>query len=317
VSLATHYNEALRNIPPPGAGCHPALLGVANLGVLANIPGHQVHADIRAAIPPGRRRVPDREIRDTITKAFSENTKDSTYRAPTSTRAPAIKDGKGTLQKIMSKAEIKDEMELMELSPIRLLDPVALDQINFLSIMFRPVEFVFIGERHEPGIMGQTIRRRWQWVRHLAAGGKAGPLLCINPLTGESAPKKSGDGETLRGDACIAAYRHVLVEFDNLTHEEQIRFFTSVKLPIKALVDSGNKSIHCWIDLQKLAKVATSVDWDAHIKDRLFGRVLKPLGADAACSNPARLGRSPGVRRGKKWQRILWLSPTGRLVDAP
>lgn len=314
MTVIHHYETALRGIPAPGAGCHPALLSAANLGVLAGIPGHQVHADIRAAIPPGRRKVTDREIRDAVSKALADNGNGGSYPAPRP--KPAIKDGRGTFQKIIAQAGINDEMDLMEASPVRLLDPIAQDAINFFEIMFAPADFIFIGDRHEPGILGETIRRRWQWVQHLASGGKAGPFVCINPLTGKPAPKKSGDGETLRGDACVTDYRHCLVEFDGLDHETQIRFWSAVKLPIKALIDSGNMSIHAWLDLQKLADIATSADWDSGVRGRLFDRNLTHLGADSATGHPARLARLPGVRRGESWQRLLWLSPEGRQVDA-
>jgi hypothetical protein len=107
-----------------------------------------------------------------------------------------------------------------------------------------------------------------------------------------------------------------MAEFDGLCREDQIRFWSAVKLPIVALIDSGGKSIHAWLDVQKLAKVETPEQWQSEIKGRLYDRILTPLGVDSACSNPARLSRLPGYFRSEKqaWQRLLWLSPEGRPV---
>lgn len=102
-----------------------------------------------------------------------------------------------------------------------------------------------------------------------------------------------------------------MAEFDNLSREDQIKFWSACKLPIRALIDSGNKSIHALIDIQKLANVQTLTDWSAHIKGRLYSQILVPMGVDAACSNPSRLSRLPGHYREEKksFQKLLWLSP--------
>jgi hypothetical protein len=83
-----------------------------------------------------------------------------------------------------------------------------------------------------------------------------------------------------------------------------------------ALIDSAGKSIHAWLDVQKLAPVSTSEEWEKNIKNRLYDRLLTPLGVDGACSNPARLLRLPGHFREEKgkYQRLLWLSPEGRPI---
>ena len=145
---------------------------------------------------------------------------------------------------------------------------------------------------------------------------KTAPFIIINPLTGNPTPTKSGDKTTYRGDGNIAAYRYCMAEFDNLSREDQIRFWSAIKLPIVALIDSGNRSIHAWLDVQKWADVATSDQWQAQIKTRLYDQLLTPIGVDSACSNPARLSRLPGHFREEKqaWQRLLWLSKEGRSI---
>ena len=104
--------------------------------------------------------------------------------------------------------------------------------------------------------------------------------------------------------------------FDTQSREDQIRFRSVAKLPFVALIDSGGKSIHAWLDVQKMAKVETKERWVKEIKGHLYDRLLTPLGVDGACSNPARLSRLPGHLRAEKggYPRLLWLSAEGREI---
>jgi hypothetical protein len=311
----THYNIALHNIPAPGAGCHPYLLTVANLGTFANLDPEQIYNDIRQAIPTGGRCVPDNEIFKTVQKARRD------YKGGTFTPQPrpktVIQNGKAALQKIIDQAQIEDPVDLWEASPLRLLDDPAADAILLLKTLFKTDDLIFIGDRHDRGIVGKTIRTTADWIDYYQGGGATAPFIIINPLSGESAPTKGGDKETLRGDLCIKDFRYCLIEFDNLNHEDQIKFWSAVKLPIVTLIDSGGKSIHGWIDVKQLSQVTTAGEWETEIKGRLYDRILRPLGVDTTCSNPARLSRLPGHWRdkgAKAIQRILWLSPEGRPV---
>jgi hypothetical protein len=308
------YERALRDILAPGYGCHPTLLGAANLGVMAGVDPERIHNDIRRSIPNGNRDVPDREISDTIKKALQDHS-GGTF-SPKPRPKAAVKDGKKSLQEIITQAKIETEVDLWESSPIRLMDDLRHDTILFLKTLYVPTDLLWIGERVQPGIIGDTIRPISDWITHFKNGGKTAPHIILNPLTGQPAPTKGGDKETLRGDGNVAAYRYCMAEFDTLSRIEQIKFWAAVKLPIIALIDSGNKSIHGIIEISKLANVPTSAQWDSEIKGRLYDRILKPLGVDSACSNPARLSRLPGHYRTEKdaIQKLLWLSPEGRPV---
>ena len=188
------------------------------------------------------------------------------------------------------------------------------DAILLLEILYEKTDLLWMGERHQAGNIGDTIRTAGEWITYFRNGGKTSPHIILNPLTGTSAPKKTGDGETLRGDGNVAAYRYCMAEFDNLNREDQIRFWSAVKLPIVALIDSGGKSLHAWLQVSKIATVTTLEQWQSEIKHHLYDRLLTPLGIDKACSNPARLSRMPGHFRAEKgnFQRLLWLSPEGR-----
>jgi hypothetical protein len=221
-----------------------------------------------------------------------------------------IKDGAATLRRIIEQSNIHEEVDLWEMSPIRIDWPPENDTVLFLSVMFEPLDFLFIGEHLEPGIIGRNIRTAKDWIDYFQTGGKTAPFIIVNPLTGVAAPKKTGDGESFRGDGNIKSFRYCLVEFDNLTREEQIRFWTSKEvreLPIAALVDSGGKSIHGWI---RTSNINSLNDWQREIRGKLYEQGLIPLGVDSACSNPSRLSRLPGHLRDNNYQRILWLNKT-------
>ncbi|MDH4267213.1 MAG: hypothetical protein OEW45_16405, partial [Deltaproteobacteria bacterium] len=221
-----------------------------------------------------------------------------------------------TLQKIIDQGKIHDEVDIWEASPIRLWGEPPKDAVLLLSTLYESIDLIWIGERYETGSLGSSIRTTGEWISHFNNGGKTEPHIILNPLTGKPTTKKTGDGETLRGDGNISEYRYCLVEFDDLSREDQLRFWSAVKLPIIALIDTGGKSIHGLLDLRKLATVTSSEQWATEIKGRLYDRILTPLGVDPACSNPARLSRLPGhYREGKKaYQRLLWLSPEGKTI---
>lgn len=306
----SRFNDALSSLPPPGMGneCNLRILGVANHGVHAGLEPDEIFRKIRAAVPGGRRRVTDGEIIRAVDKALRDHRRGSWTPAPRP--APVIRDGETALRTIIETGPVSEEVDLWESSPIRLWDEPQHDPAALLKALYEPCDTIFIGERHDAGVIGKTVRTRDEWLAHFQAGGETAPHFIINPLTGRPAPTRDGERETLRGDGCVSVFRFALVEFDHLTRQDQIRFWTAIRLPIVALVDSGGKSIHGILDVQKIAPVKTLEEWTINIRGRLYDQILKPLGVDMACSNPARLSRLPGHFREEKrtYQRIIWLS---------
>ena len=169
------------------------------------------------------------------------------------------------------------------------------------------------GRHDEPGIMRKTIRTVTECITYFQNGGKTSPFIIINPLTGKEGLTKDGN-PSYRSDPCVKELRCATAEFDNLSREEQIRSWSAVKLLIVAPIGTGGKSIHTWIDVQKLAKVDTAEDWGEYIKNGLYDAALIDMGVDAACSNPPlRLSCLPGHYREEKGQ--LWLSAEGRHIS--
>lgn len=313
--LFEHYQKRLFEIPEPGSGmCHVTLLGVANLGIKAGLEPQQVFAEMRQCIPVGQRRVPDKEIQDAIKKALHDAGKQfGNYQKSD----PIVRSGETTLRRIIEQGRISDEADLWEASPIRLLDEPQKDAVLFLKTVFRPDDRIYIGlEFGKFAEQPNYIKTTAEHIQNFQNGGKTFQHIIVNPFTGTIGKTKDGK-DSYRADDCIKTFRHALIEFDNISREDQIRFWSAVDLPIKALIDSGGKSIHAWVDVQRLAEVQTMQQWESEIKVRLYERILKPLGLDAACSNPGRLSRLPGHFRSEKgrYQRLLWLSPEGKKIN--
>lgn len=314
MNLLQRYLEKLSSIPPPGCGCHIFLLAVANLGVICGLCIDRIFADIRRSIPSGTRNVPDKEILDAIRKAENDHGRGN-REAFNPKLSQAVRGKEVARKNIIRQSQVHDEADLWELSPVRLMGILQEDMIPLLSCLFKPFVLLFIGGQYDPGIIGQTIRTAGEWLTFFKNGGKAGPYIVPNAMTGMQGLTKDGK-PSFRCDNTVQSYSICIGEFDDIAREDQLRFWSGVKLPILALIDSGGKSIHAWLDVQKLAKVETPEQWTTVIKNRLYDQNLTQMGVDSACSNPSRLSRLPGHFREDKqaYQRLLWLSPEGRPI---
>lgn len=117
-----------------------------------------------------------------------------------------------------------------------------------------------------------------------------GAWIRINPFT-----KDDFTGT----DASVATYRHVLVEFDKKTKDEQIAIFHQSNLPISLLVESGGKSVHAWIQVDAVDKA----QWEER-RNKVY-EYLSDHEPDPQNKNPSRWSRLGGVMRGDKEQKII------------
>jgi hypothetical protein len=333
------YREELKNLPPPGTGCHPKLLSVANLGRSAGHSPDRVFADIRKAIPPGARVISDNEIMDAIEKAFDNSPRTTAGRilGPSShgrsahdprvvARQSLVAQPQGlSLQDLIRDVPPVDLVELSRRGPaqgcISLPTDVRDHSVVLLQALYAPHEMVFIATRYDAG--AGSIMTASEWTRKIHAamvkyGGEheqiAGwfwPHVIPNPLTGQLGPTKAGK-PSLRCDATVAAHRFALLEFDELGKDDQLRVLRALKLPVAAVIDTGGKSLHAWLRLD----LPDAAAWDRVVRQDLFPCLLEPLGADPACKNPSRLSRLPGVARVDKGsvQKLLYLNINGGVI---
>lgn len=119
---------------------------------------------------------------------------------------------------------------------------------------------------------------------------EAGAWFCPNPVNGEG--HKNED---------VTAYRHVLVESDELPIAKQIQIVRSMNVPVSTLALSGGKSAH--------ALVKIDADGPNHYAERVAELYAAcdaaGLRVDGQNKNPGRLSRLPGVVRGDYEQKLV------------
>jgi hypothetical protein len=299
------YRHALASMPPPGRGCHPHLLRVANYGVLARVHPQRIALDIRGAIPTGNRHVPNSEIDSAISTAV----RDLGQVQPTRFRMPAeppwtkpedmlsiVQAGRESLRKSGPRP-----------SPAPLSGNPGPDAQLLLERLYHPDEMLFIGECREPGVPGRSIRSAREWSSLVGKGYPLGPHVIPNPLSGGAVELASGK-RSYRADRCVRSFRFATVEFDNLALEDQQAFWEAIQLPVAAIIHSGGKSLHGWVRVDS----KNQEEWEAKVEQGLFRRFLVPLGVDPACRNESRLSRMPGFLRRETGnvQQLLYLDPS-------
>lgn len=327
--MQAKYVQKLGELPPPGSGrCHPALLGVANLGVLAGRDDAAMLADIRGALPVGEREIPDKEIQDAIRKArqdFSNNQGGHQHSRAMLPLRPAF-DGPAARTALALKGgeNIDPDALRAEHANGSIIDwPEDLDGIRLLETLYAPDENLFIGSRTDMG--PDCVRPVRNWIESLnrlreearkspdkpAACGDLLQHIIPNPLTGKSGMTMNGRA-SFRADSCVRKFRFAMAEFDGIPIPQQLAFWRGLGLPVVALIDTGGRSVHAWIKVS----AASAADWTNAIEQGLYAGVLMPLGVDPSCKNEARLSRLPGVLRSGtgRYQRLLYLNPIGGVI---
>jgi RecA-family ATPase len=172
--------------------------------------------------------------------------------------------------------------------------------IDFLKACFEPDEVVCICNdivsRTRPNSKG-TFLKRDEWIKnHFTPPISAmwngpdsrGAYVRVNPCFDESG-----------SDSGVAAFRHVLVEMDEKTKDEQWTILKESKLPMSVVIDSGGKSLHGWVRVD----AANKEEWNER-RDVVY-RQLEALGIDPKNKNASRFSRLAGVMRDGNEQKLL------------
>lgn len=119
---------------------------------------------------------------------------------------------------------------------------------------------------------------------------QAGAWIRINPVEGKGT-----------SDSDVTAWRHALIESDELPISEQRALMLKLGFPASSLVSSGSKSVHALVRVD-----ADSPRHYATCTARLH-RLCNAAGlkADHANRNPSRLTRLAGAQRGQAEQTLL------------
>ena len=340
-NIEDRYRAALAAIPAPGGGgCHAALLGVASLAIMAGRSYVEAEAEIRAAIPPGGRRVADKEIREAIRRAHKDTARldpnqphqprpiPPPRRTAAEIRASVVKDEPAA-------AEIRRKLidvgggaldpfgaEIWESSPIRLeayseAYPYTADMIPLLRHLYQPDDRLFIGRREIKARPGENIRTAAEWTAHfekcLAWIVKQKPERRqrefrrfgeLYPLIVPN-PLTGREAETKDGARSFRADSCV-GEYRFIVAEFDGMPFNVQGAILRGLCKAGAKIAAVIYSGSKSCHAWLVCDGvrTAEEWQRQVKDALFPMlaaaGVDKACSNPSRLSRLPGVFRAEK-----------------
>lgn len=142
------------------------------------------------------------------------------------------------------------------------------------------------GDRERPDGTGET-RKREEWLELYKGdglkewqGSAVGVYVSINPNNGKGRKKEH-----------VTKWRHVLIEFDESTLDEQWKIIKKSGLPTTCIIKSGSRSLHAWvkIDADNEAEFTERVDF-------IF-KHLEHSKVDSSTKDAGRLSRLPGAMR--------------------
>lgn len=182
--------------------------------------------------------------------------------------------------------------------------PAPLTTSDFLKACFEPDEIVCICNdiicdedgRGRPNSKG-TFLKRDEWIKNhftppvssmWTNEDSKGAYVRINPCIEENG-----------SDSGVANFRHVLVEMDEKTKDEQWTILKESKLPLSVVIDSGGKSLHGWVRVD----ASNKEEWNER-RDVVY-RQLETLGIDPKNKNASRFSRLAGVMRDGNEQKLL------------
>lgn len=182
--------------------------------------------------------------------------------------------------------------------------PAPFTTTDFLKACFEPDEIVCICNdiicdedgRGRPNSKG-TFLKRDEWIKNhftppissmWTNEDSRGAYVRINPCIEENG-----------SDSGVANFRHVLVEMDEKTKDEQWTILKESKLPLSVVIDSGGKSLHGWVRVD----ASNKEEWNER-RDVVY-RQLEALGIDPKNKNASRFSRLAGVMRDGNEQKLL------------
>ncbi|MCP4444906.1 MAG: AAA family ATPase [Myxococcales bacterium] len=242
----------------------------------------------------------DHECRTSVNSAFSKPARE----APSHGGSPQAPKRRFRL-KTNSKGETvqeKPKRKLNNSQPVPLPVPVFDGFIEVLKAAFQPGELVCIADYMQDKQTGEYIAPqsgvslpREKWIERFEAkagdmrkvwGCPKGMFMRINPMDGNGV-----------SDVNVTSFRHVLVEWDKdnegnlISKEEQLGMILASNLPVSAVIDSGNKSVHAWVRVD----AETREEYDERV-DEIYD-LFDQHELDKQNRNPARLSRAAGFDR--------------------
>lgn len=312
----SNYHENLSNLPPSGGGgCNAYLLGLATYAIRAGISAEEMDEDVKRT-NKGTRPIKDNEVPRAYRKAL-EDTKMGDYVQPSVTEfvkkaeeaCECIKVNPRAMVDISKKHKGIKESDLRSISPIKIPKSYQEQGLMALRSLYFMDEFIVHGGFYT------TKPKSFEESENLSLVNSE--YITANPVTGKKHETKDrkADGSfkmSYRCDKSISDFRYMIIEFDDASIDKQIKLayhLIKIGVPIAYIVNSGGKSIHCWL----CVNIRDIDEWDAKVKTILMGGIFEKLGADKTCKNPSRLSRMAGHYRNNKdkpskYQELLYLN---------
>ena len=142
------------------------------------------------------------------------------------------------------------------------------------------------GDREKPDGTGET-RKREEWLELYKGdglkewqGAAVGVYVSINPNNGKG-----------RKAEHVTKWRHVLIEFDESTIDEQWKIIKKSGLPTTCIIKSGARSLHAWVRID--------AETEKEFKERVdfIFKHLEHSKVDSSTKDAGRLSRLPGAMR--------------------
>lgn len=183
-----------------------------------------------------------------------------------------------------------------------------LELMSMLNVLFEPHEYVgycvntmTAADGRKSPVNSNCSRTAGELIEALGAAEtvedalgtidtEAGAWFHINPCNGKGVKAEN-----------VTDYRYALVESDSMSLGDQERMLRALKLPIKMLIYSGNKSLHAIVHIgaKSAEEYRERVEFLYNLLDD-YGFTV-----DKQNKNPNRMARLVGVMRGSQTQNIV------------
>jgi RecA-family ATPase len=188
-------------------------------------------------------------------------------------------------------------------------EPIQDGARELLRAAFEPGEGVRLAQakfndegKEIPKDGGITLSRE-EWLKKLDAnGGEINKTLRTSDRNGIYVtvnPMKIGGNK----DSDVTQFRHTLVEWDDISKDEQWNIITQSNIPCTAVIDSGGKSLHAWVRVD----AADRREFDERVRSLYQHFEVSGCKLDDKNKNPSRLSRLAACERGRSRQELLAL----------
>ena len=286
--------------PEAGEGCHGWIYGAAHHLVASGFSDEDIEAWIDTHL---NRPAQPREIANTLTKVRAEVEGRIAPKASVGAKRPRNEEAIAEL--------LKDGVICLEDFKLRSpVDPVSIDTSKVLKALFPGQKTIIFTDQMSQGqrVWDESIPA--EDVDRLGRTNTQGAWFLLNPVTGDFVEREDAK-PSRRSEATISAYKHVLIESDNVELESWLTILFRLKLPMVCVTLSGNSSAHAIVRVN----ADNRDEWVAEAKR--LADIVVPLGADPNAITAVRLTRLPGVVRkdNGNTQSLIWFNPDAQASE--